>query len=59
MMIGGKWPQKERSMKHLLTALNALEFYEQGQPKSLGYEFIADVVLPIIANIDLTLEDIA
>lgn len=41
----------------LLTKLNALEFYEQGQPKSLGYEFIADVILPIFTGFDLSLED--
>ena len=41
----------------LLTKLNALEFYEQEQPKSLGYEFIADVILPIFTGFDLSLED--
>ncbi len=41
----------------LLTKLNALDFYEQEQPKSLGYEFIADVILPIFAGFDLSLED--
>ncbi|MGB5322344.1 anhydro-N-acetylmuramic acid kinase, partial [Lutimonas sp.] len=41
----------------LLTKLNALAFYDQQQPKSLGYEFVADVILPIFADFDLSLED--
>jgi anhydro-N-acetylmuramic acid kinase len=41
----------------LLTKLNALPFYDQQQPKSLGYEFVADVILPIFADFDLSLED--
>jgi anhydro-N-acetylmuramic acid kinase len=41
----------------LLAKLNALAFYDQQQPKSLGYEFVADVILPIFADFDLSLED--
>ena len=53
----GKMASKGKINETLLTALNAIKFYEQGQPKSLGYEFIADVILPIFSNFDLTLED--
>ncbi len=41
----------------LLAKLNALAFYDQEQPKSLGYEFVEEVILPIFSDFDLTLED--
>lgn len=42
----------------LLYRLNALPFYEQQEPKSLGYEYVVDTVLPIIGEFDLTLQDL-
>ncbi len=53
----GRMASKGSINEALLTRLNALPFYEQEQPKSLGYEFIADVVLPIFADFDIALED--
>ena len=44
--------------EQLLGKLNALEFYNQLQPKSLGYEFMVDKILPVFADFNLTLEDI-
>lgn len=42
----------------LLSALNQLPFYIQEQPKSLGYEFVVETVLPIIESYSLPSEDI-
>ena len=42
----------------LLSALDELPFYNQEQPKSLGYEFVVDVVLPIIERFPNKTEDI-
>lgn len=44
--------------KQLLDRLNALEFYDQLQPKSLGYEFIVDKILPVFTDFKMTLEDV-
>lgn len=53
----GKMAAKGLVNDDLLYKLNSLEFYEQEQPKSLGYEFIVDTVLPIFKEFDLTFED--
>ena len=42
----------------LFNELNNLDFYQETQPKSLGYEFIVESVFPIIKGYDLPLEDI-
>ena len=42
----------------LLQELNELPFYAMDHPKSLGYEFVVDTVLPIIEKFDLDLKDI-
>jgi len=42
----------------LLNELNDLDFYREIEPKSLGYEFVVESVLPIIEKYDLSLEDI-
>ena len=44
--------------KNLLEELNGLPFYNDDQPKSLGYEYIEDVILPMIDNHELPVEDI-
>lgn len=44
--------------KKLLSELNALGFYKEAQPKSLGYEYVVEEVLPIIDRYDLPLKDI-
>ena len=43
--------------KNLLNELNNLEFYLQRQPKSLGYEFVEETILPIIEKYGLSFED--
>jgi anhydro-N-acetylmuramic acid kinase len=42
----------------LLEALNALPFYTQAGPKSLGREWVEETVYPLIASYDLPVEDV-
>jgi len=42
----------------LLSDLNALDFYKKPWPKSLGYEFVKETVLPLIDRFDIPIEDI-
>ena len=53
----GRMASKGTVNKQLLEKLDALEFYTQEQPKSLGYEYVVDMILPIFAEFDLTFED--
>ncbi|MCG2611408.1 anhydro-N-acetylmuramic acid kinase [Flavobacterium sp. SM15] len=41
----------------LLSELNALEFYSKSYPKSLGFEFVKTVVLPMMENYPISVED--
>ncbi|RXR17211.1 anhydro-N-acetylmuramic acid kinase [Flavobacterium amnicola] len=41
----------------LLAELNALDFYQKKYPKSLGFEFVKTIVLPIIEKYELSIED--
>lgn len=41
----------------LLHELNSLPFYKTPPPKSLGFEFVKEVVLPIIESYSISLED--
>lgn len=41
----------------LLNELNALEYYHQPYPKSLGFEFVKETVLPLIEKHNLPIED--
>lgn len=41
----------------LLNELNALSYYEKTFPKSLGFEFVKEVILPIIESYTVTTED--
>jgi anhydro-N-acetylmuramic acid kinase len=42
----------------LLSELNALDFYKKSWPKSLGFEFVKNTVLPLIARHDIPIENI-
>lgn len=44
--------------KGLLKALDALPFYTLKEPKSLGYEFVVETILPMIDRFGLKTEDI-
>ena len=41
----------------LLEELNALEYYKKSYPKSLGFEFVKDSVLPLTENFNIPTED--
>jgi anhydro-N-acetylmuramic acid kinase len=41
----------------LLTQLNALPFYQKPFPKSLGFEFVQEMILPIIESYSIPIED--
>lgn len=43
---------------NLLSALNSLHFYIDKKPKSLGYEFVAETIFPIIEKFNLNIKDI-
>lgn len=42
----------------LLDALNALDFYRDDKPKSLGYEFVVSTIFPLINKFQLSIPDI-
>ena len=41
----------------LLKKLNDLDFYKKKFPKSLGFEFVKETVLPLIESFEITVED--
>ena len=41
----------------LLNELNELEYYSKPFPKSLGFEFVKEIVLPLIENYPIAIED--
>ena len=41
----------------LFEALNALPFYKLPYPKSLGFEFVKEIVLPLIETFEIPIED--
>jgi len=41
----------------LLSKLNALDFYQKTYPKSLGFEFVKEVVLPMMEKYSISIED--
>lgn len=43
--------------ENLLSKLNALDFYQNTFPKSLGFEFVKDFVLPMIESYKIPTED--
>lgn len=54
---GGAIAEKGTIIKRLLDDLNALSFYSLSYPKSLGYEFVKEIVLPIMEKYQETAED--
>ncbi len=49
-----------QGMMHLklLEELNGLEFYKENYPKSLGLEWVNEVIFPLIDSFDLSLRDV-
>lgn len=41
----------------LLNELNALDFYQKKHPKSLGFEFVKEVIFPIMERYHISIED--
>jgi anhydro-N-acetylmuramic acid kinase len=54
---GGKIAQKGKLNLELLNELNALAYYSKPFPKSLGFEFVKEIVLPLIENYSIAIED--
>ena len=43
--------------ENLLQELNTLDFYQKKHPKSLGFEFVKETILPIIESYTIPIED--
>lgn len=54
----GRMASKGKVNKDLLKELNDLEYYKEAAPKSLGYEFVVDIQLPLIEKYTLSLNDL-
>ncbi len=55
---GGKIASTGKVHQPLLEELNQLSFYKGKKPKSLGFEFVKEVILPIIDKYNLETNDI-
>jgi anhydro-N-acetylmuramic acid kinase len=53
----GKIARSGKVNADLLNELNALEYYKKQFPKSLGFEFVKEVVLPLIEKHSISIED--
>jgi anhydro-N-acetylmuramic acid kinase len=53
----GKIARSGKTNTKLLEELNALDYYHKEFPKSLGFEFVKEIVLPIIENFEIQIED--
>ena len=54
----GKIASGGKVQTELLNELNNLTFYKGNKPKSLGYEFVIDTIIPIIEKHNVTTPDI-
>lgn len=53
----GKMAQSGNLNSTLFDALNNLDFYQKPFPKSLGFEYVKEVVLPLIESFAISTED--
>ncbi len=53
----GKLARSGKLNEALLTELNSLEYYQKPYPKSLGFEFVKEVVLPLTEKYSIPIED--
>ncbi|WP_395062436.1 anhydro-N-acetylmuramic acid kinase [Flavobacterium sp.] len=53
----GKISCSGRVNLELLNELNALDYYKKPFPKSLGFEFVKEIVLPLIEKYSIAIED--
>ncbi len=53
----GKLARSGKINTELLHTLNELDYYKKSFPKSLGYEFVKEIVLPLIENCSINVAD--
>ncbi len=53
----GKVARSGKINTNLLDALNLLDFYKKKHPKSLGFEFVRELVLPLMEEYSISIED--
>ncbi len=53
----GKIARSGKVNSDLLNELNALDYYKKSYPKSLGFEFVKELVLPLIEKHSISIED--
>lgn len=53
----GKISKSGKINSELLNELNALDYYKKSFPKSLGFEFVKEIVLPLIENYSISIAD--
>lgn len=53
----GKIARSGKVNLYLLNELNALDYYKKPFPKSLGFEFVKEIVLPLIEKYSISIED--
>ena len=53
----GKISRSGKVNSELLSKLNALDYYKKSFPKSLGFEFVKETVLPLIEKYNIPTED--
>lgn len=49
----GNYAKSGSLNQELLEALDALDFYQKPYPKSLGFEYVKDIILPLIERFDI------
>ena len=54
---GGSIAAKGEIIEELLSELDALDFYKQPYPKSLGFEFVKQTILPLMERYDATAQN--
>ncbi|WP_026703959.1 anhydro-N-acetylmuramic acid kinase [Flavobacterium soli] len=53
----GKISKSGKVNSDLYNQLNALDFYQESYPKSLGFEFVKETILPLIESFEIPIED--
>ncbi|MBF4470149.1 anhydro-N-acetylmuramic acid kinase [Flavobacterium sp. HJJ] len=53
----GKISRTGQCNPDLLNELNSLDFYKTPPPKSLGFEFVKEIILPMIERYSISIED--
>ncbi len=53
----GKIARSGKVNQNLLKNLNSLDFYQKKQPKSLGFEFVKETILPLIDRYEIAVKD--